>query len=71
MCVLYLTALRKYKADGHPVIFEERMYIHGSHTRPKNSGLLVLASKGEGLMIVLAGGRMVFISDALLIYKSR
>jgi hypothetical protein len=48
-----------------------------AHTRPKNwdddnySGLLAPTSKGERLIIVHAGGRAGFISNALLIYKSR
>ncbi|KDQ71559.1 hypothetical protein L798_09467 [Zootermopsis nevadensis] len=77
MCVSYLTALRKYKASGHPIIFEDETYIHGSHTRPKNwtddsdSSLLAPTSKGERLVIVHAVGRASFISNALLIYKSR
>ncbi|KDR17971.1 hypothetical protein L798_08075 [Zootermopsis nevadensis] len=68
---------KKYKADGHPIIFEDEIYIHGSLTRPKNwtddsdSGLLVPTSKGERLIIVHAGGRAGFISNALLKYKSR
>jgi hypothetical protein len=71
MRVSYLTALRKYKADGSPIIFEDETYIHGRHTRPKNwtdhndSGLLAPTSKGERFIIAHAGGRAGFISNAL------
>jgi hypothetical protein len=36
VCMLYLTALRKHKSDGHPMILEGRKCIHGIHTTPKN-----------------------------------
>jgi hypothetical protein len=75
--VSYLAAIRRYRADGSPIIFQDETYIHSSHTRPKTwdgdnySGLLAPTSKGERLIIVHAGRRAGFISNALLIYKSR
>jgi hypothetical protein len=51
--------------------------MHGSHTRPKNwaddndSGLLAPESNGERFIIVHPGGRAGFISNALLMHKSK
>jgi hypothetical protein len=60
MQVSYLTALNKYREEGCPVVNEDKMYIHSSHTRPKNwsdcaLGLLAPFSKGNRLIILHMG----------------
>ena len=73
----YLTCLRKYIAEGHPIVYEDEAYIHSSHIVPKswsddsNSGFMAPVSKGERMIIIHAGGRLGFIPNALLIYRSQ
>jgi hypothetical protein len=68
--------VRKEDSD-HKENRQDKTYIHGIHTRPKNctgnneSCLLVPASKGERLIIFHAGGRAGCISDTHLICKYR
>ena len=72
----YLNALKKYREDNCPIIYEDETYIHGSHTRPKNwadnsaSGYMVPVVKGTRLIILHAGGSSGFIPGALRILKS-
>jgi hypothetical protein len=72
----YLRTVNKYREEGRPVIYEDKPFIHSSHTRPRNwtydtpSGYMTPVSKGRRLTIVHAGGRTVFIPGALLMFKS-
>lgn len=74
--VSYLRAIKKYREEGRPLIYEDETYIHSTHTRPKNwsddktSGLLAPISKGPRLIIVHAGGRAGFVPGAFLMFKS-
>jgi hypothetical protein len=47
MRISYLIALRKYKAEGCPIIFKDETYIHGRHTRPKSETRVGKFSRAE------------------------
>jgi hypothetical protein len=74
--VPYLGAVKKYREEGRPIIYEDETFIPSSHTRSKNwtddtpSGYMAPVSKGPRLNTVLAEGRTDFIPGALLMCKS-
>lgn len=75
--VAYLLAVKRYREEGRPIIYEDETYIHSTHTRPKNwvddstAGYTAPISKCQRLIIVHAGGRIGFVPGALLVFKSQ
>jgi hypothetical protein len=50
--VAYLRAVKKYREEGRPMIYEAETFIRSSHTRPKNwtdtpSGHMVPVLRGQ------------------------
>lgn len=74
--IKYLKQLQSYIHENRPIIFTDESYIHSTHTQSKewsdNSllGLKKPISKGNRLIMVHAGGKMGFIQNALLLFKS-
>lgn len=74
--VTYLEQLKKYEAEGRPIIFTDESYIHSTHSTPKEwsdgnmPGKKKPYSKGKRLILVHAGGKDGFIPNALLMFNS-
>lgn len=74
--IKYLRQLQRYIEEKRPIIYTDESYIHSSHTQPKEwsdgslLGLKAPISKGNRLIMVHAGGKMGFISNALLLFRS-
>lgn len=74
----YLQELKQNSLSGNPrpVIYLDETYIHSSHTSNKcwqsqeTDGVLEPVSKGQRFIIVHAGGKMGFVQNANLVFKS-
>jgi len=72
----YLNEIKKYREQKRPIVYVDETYILSSHVQNKSwsddthQGILKQVSKGDRLIIVHAGGNMVFIPGALLMWKS-
>lgn len=74
--ILFLIKIAEYRAQGRPIVYTDETYIDTCHTSSKSysdgstSGLKKPISKGNRLIIVHAGGKDGFISNALLMFKA-
>lgn len=74
--IKYLRQLQGYIHENRPIVFTDESYIHSSHTQPKEwsddtlLGLKKPISKGSRLIMVHAGGKMGFIENGLLMFRS-
>lgn len=65
-----------YRDAGRPIIYEDKTYIHSSHTPSKGwtdestHGLLAPVSRGSRLIILHAGSTFGFVPNALAMFKS-
>jgi len=67
----------RYRREDRPVIHTNGTYIHSIHMKTKGcskdsgQGMLTPVSKGQKGMRAQAGGQYIFITDALLTFKSQ
>lgn len=72
----YLVDVNRFRSEGRPIVYSDETYVHSTHTKPfswtdgSSKGLKTPISKGQRLIVVHAGWKEGFISNALLTYKS-
>lgn len=75
--VQYLRAIKRYRQENRPIVYQDETYVHSSHTKPNSwtdestsGGLKTPVSKGQYAIIVHAGSEQGFVPNAMLIFKS-